>query len=117
MSGINSPEQAYEVIRPSLAKILNEYGLDDKLTLAQRTGYYSLMYENSVVMRIFTQKKPYISFPIALPEVSAKPFGKIKLTDLDEIHEYIRVAEQVLRGILERTAIEFGCCLPSQSRL
>lgn len=113
-------KEAYLAIKPALSITLHENGLDDsKLSFEQRKEYHSVLFEKSVIFRIYNKKSTYITVPTSalliagIQEHIGKSkigYSKIPLPNLKEIGKFTEVLQAVLQAVIDSGPNEFDCC-------
>jgi len=108
-------QNAFEFLQPKLNKTLEENWIHEApLTLERRKGYYSIIFNSSVVVRLCAEKNPYISLPdqgYDLPNGKKKAgYIVLKMNDLSEVIDYENYILKNLQILIDRVPTDFSCC-------
>lgn len=109
-----SEKEAFKLLEPILISVVLENGLNPKyISYKKRKFYYSLMFDNTVIIRISNYPSPYFSTPRMINisnGKSAVEFSKIDLLDLGEIVYHTSTIKNILQLVIDKFPKEFDCC-------
>lgn len=105
-----SPEvAAYKLIEPRLRIIIctkNWLSLEH-LKLLERKQFYSVQFDSTVILRIYSKPTPKISIA---SNTSDSGFEDYKLPDLRQITDYEERIAEALQYAIDQLPTEYSCC-------
>lgn len=110
-----SAGDAFEIIRPALAEVMENNWADlSLLTYKELQNYSSVLFDGSVVARIKDGNRPYIELPNRgqiLPGAEKKDnYIRIALDKLSDIGHYTTAIVDSLQSAIDAIPKEYSCC-------
>lgn len=116
----NAVKDQLDILCGHLVKVLEDNHLDDTfLHIKPAAGYYSLLFESSVIVRIYRKplaisckKAVMLHFPdyACLVGKGKDAYTKIRLDDVLEISDHIDLITAALQAAIDSYPKEWDCC-------